>query len=228
MRQLISSALVLLCFAYFAPPALATPIIINGSFELGPSGCCSDVDVPPGSSELVGWTVFGISLVGRGSIDYLNPPWRVSDGSHAIDLDGRDAFHGGVSQEFETEVGRAYLVQFDLSGNPGDGSPGSGGPRLKEVQVAVGDFMQNYGFEVEIGQTISTIAWESIAFTFRATDTRSTISFMSLTAEPNSYGALIDNVRVTKKNQSVPDPGASLLLLGMGLVGLRAWQKRLQ
>ena len=27
---------------------------------------------------------------------------------------------------------------------------------------------------------------------------------------------------------SVPDPGASLLLLGMGLVGLRAWQKRLQ
>ena len=108
MRQLMSSALVLLCFAYFAPAALANPIIINPSFELGPSGCCSDVDVLPGSSALVGWTVFGSSLVGRGSIDYFNPPWHVPDGSHAIDLDGRDALHGGVSRSFDTEAGKKY------------------------------------------------------------------------------------------------------------------------
>jgi hypothetical protein len=28
--------------------------------------------------------------------------------------------------------------------------------------------------------------------------------------------------------ESVPDPGSTLLLLGMGLVGLRAWRKRWQ
>ena len=224
MRRLMASALVLLCFAYFAPPALATPILINGSFESSSVvGCCWDVGIQSGSSELTGWKV----LPG-GGIDWSNPPWKVSDGLHAIDLDGRNSYHSGVAQSFATEVGKEYQVLFDLSGNP------DGGPDRKDVRVAVGDFTQDYSFEVLIGQSISTITWASIAFTFLATDTTSTLSFMSLTPYHNSYGALIDNVCVTDpgtscpSTSSVPDPGSTLLLFGMGLAGLGAWRKRLQ
>jgi hypothetical protein len=35
-----------------------------------------------------------------------------------------------------------------------------------------------------------------------------------------------DNFQFTTSTTSVPDPGSSLLLLGMGLAGLRAWRKR--
>ena len=36
MRQLASLAIVLPCFVCFAPPALTTPFILNGSPDLGP------------------------------------------------------------------------------------------------------------------------------------------------------------------------------------------------
>ena len=36
----------------------------------------------------------------------------------------------------------------------------------------------------------------------------------------------VDDVEFTGSVDTVPDPGSSLLLLGMGLVGLRAWRKR--
>ena len=61
-----------------------------------------------------------------------------------------------------------------------------------------------------------------ITFTFHATATDPVLSFMSLTPYANSYGALIDNVRVNEVVASVPDPGSSLPLLGIALSGLRA------
>lgn len=37
----------------------------------------------------------------------------------------------------------------------------------------------------------------------------------------------LDDVQFTGSQNTVPDAGSSLLLLGMGLAGLRAWKKRL-
>jgi hypothetical protein len=54
------------------------------------------------------------------------------------------------------------------------------------------------------------------------------LDFTSLTGGC-CYGAAIDNVRVSGPEPvSVPDPGSTLLLLGMALAGLTAWRKRLQ
>ena len=130
-----------------------------------------------------------------------------------------------MSQEFETEVGKEQRVRFDVSGNP------DGGPTREDVRVAVGGFTRNCQFGVAIGQSIREITWESITFTFRATDTTSVLSFMSGTLEANSCGALIDSVCVTDPGtpcpgtSSVPDPGSTPLLFGVGLVGLRACRK---
>ena len=170
-----------------------------------------DDEIFTGSSALLGWTVFGTVSIG-----HLNPPWNVSDGIHAIDLDGRNSFGSGVSQSFETAVGKQYQVQFDLSGNPG------GGPAQKWVRVAVGEFTHDCRFEVLAGQPIDEITWQRIHFSFEAADAVSTLSFTSLSPTANSYGALIDDGKVTGH---VPDPGSLLLLLSLGLARLRACGK---
>ena len=50
----------------------------------------------------------------RSAIDYLNVRWDVTDGIHAIDLDGRDSLGSGIEQTFATTPGQAYAVSFDL------------------------------------------------------------------------------------------------------------------
>jgi choice-of-anchor C domain-containing protein len=178
----------------------ADPVLINGSFELGPPIPTNDIDIAAGFTGIPGWTVFG------GSIDYLGPPWNVSEGQRAVDLDGRDATFSGIAQTFATSIGEAYIVRFDLSGNP------QGGPLIKQARVTVDSFTQDYAFDAE-GQTLDALIWQPIEFSFLASSTSATLSFMSLTSTPNSYGALIDNVRV----DTVPEP-SSLLLFTAGLV----------
>jgi choice-of-anchor C domain-containing protein len=198
--HLLAALLVAAVTLSAATPAYADPILINGSFEVGPAmGGFQDVDVLAGSSAITGWTVFGTS------IDYLGTPWDVSDGVHAIDLDGRNAIFSGVSQTFATDVGQSYQVSFELSGNPADG------PTVKQMLAMVGSYSAAYSFDTT-GQTIDALLWTPISFTFTATNSQTTLSFLSLTGTASSYGALIDNVAV----QAVPEP-ASLTLLGIGI-----------
>jgi len=70
----------------FVRSAVASPILVNGSFELGPPlGGAHDVDVAAGSTGLAGWLVTGS---GSSAIDYLGVPWGVADGLHAVDPAG--------------------------------------------------------------------------------------------------------------------------------------------
>ena len=208
-------SLILLAVLALVPVgAQADPILLNGNFELGPPmGGLHDVDVPAGSDAIPGW------VVTRGGVDYLGVPWDVFEGEHGIDLDRRSP--GGIQQTFDTVAGRAYDVFFELSGNP------MGGSTLKSLRVSVGGFTQDYLFD-STGQAEDNLIWEHSRFSFVATGAASTLSFASLSDSSSSYGALIDHVRVHR----TPDAGSTLLLLGLGLVGLlvglMAWRKRRQ
>lgn len=168
-----------------------------------------DIDIATGSTAITGWTVTG------NGIDLLGAPWDVSDGVRAIDLDGRAP--GGIAQTFATAIGRAYVVSFDLSGNPGNG-PGTGLPRIKQVRVAVGGVTQDYTFDSS-GLHINALDWLPISFGFIASDLTETLSFTSLSPAGNAYGALIDNVGVSAT--AIPEL-PTMLLVGAGLVAVGA------
>jgi hypothetical protein len=138
-----------------ATSAPADPILVNGSFEIGPVFSIQDLDILPGSTEIPGWMVVG------GGVDLLGAPWDVSDGVHAIDLDRRSP--GGIEQTFATTIGQTYQVSFDLSGNPGNGQPGTGLPTIKQLRVSVGAVGADYTFDSS-GLSIAALVWQPIAF----------------------------------------------------------------
>jgi choice-of-anchor C domain-containing protein len=199
---------VLLVALLSSSTANAGSILINGSFELGPAmNGFQDVDVLAGSMAITGWTVFGTS------VDYLGSPWDVSDGLHAIDLDGRDATFSGVSQTFATQAGQTYEVSFDLSGNPN-------GSTTKQLLVLANSFSHQYSFDTS-GQTITSLIWTPTSFFFTATGSLATLSFVSLSSTASSYGSLIDNVAVT----TVPEP-STLLLSMTGAIAMVVSKRR--
>jgi choice-of-anchor C domain-containing protein len=183
-------------------PAAAGPILLNGSFEIGPPPFDNeDIDIPAGSTDILGWTILG------GGVDLLEEPWDVSDGLRAIDLDLRSP--GGIEQTFATMAGLTYGLTFDLSGNP------HGGSLLKHLLVSVGDTSLEYLFD-STGQARDQLLWQTITLSFLALNDSTTLRFESLSAADSSYGALIDNVSVTP----VPEP-STLLLIGAGAVLLK-------
>jgi choice-of-anchor C domain-containing protein len=188
------------------PPVYADPILINGSFELGPEIPTFDINILGGSTAIAGWTVTGAR------IDYVGPPWDVSDGQRAIDLDGNDDI-GGIEQTFATTLGQTYVVSFDLSGNP------DGGPLVKAVRVSAAGFTHDYTFD-NSGQTLRSLTWQPITFSFLATSASTTLGFTSLSSSGSSYGALIDNVRV----EPVPEP-STFFLLGTALASALTSQR---
>jgi choice-of-anchor C domain-containing protein len=168
-----------------------------------------------GSTDIIGWLVTG------GGVDLLEDPWDVSNGTRAIDLDGGSP--GGIQQTFATQVGQWYAVSFDLSGNPGNGTFGTGLPLIKQVQVTAGDFVGDYSFDSS-GQSIDALVWQKILFSFVAVDTRSTLSFVSLSPAGTAYGALIDNVHVstTSAPEPTPEPATlALMAVGTAAAGIR-------
>ena len=216
MKRMRIAAVLVLLLAGSTTPALAGPILINGSFESGPPmGGNHDINIPQGSTAIVGW------LVTREDIELLGPPWDVSDGFHAVDLDG---YHpGGIEQIFATIAGEIYEVSFAMSGNP------MGSPQVKWLRVSAAGAFADYAFDSS-GQSESALNWQTNLFSFTASGSWTTLGFSSLSTDANaSYGALLDDVRVSGPEPvSVPDPGSTLLLFGMGLVGLRACRKQWQ
>jgi choice-of-anchor C domain-containing protein len=194
-------------FVFCASPASAVPILVNGGFEQGPPPfSIHDIDIPTGSTAITGWTVTGAG------IDLLEDPWDVSDGIRAIDLDGRSP--GGIEQSFATIIGGLYTVSFDLSGNP------EGGSLLKQMRLSIGGFSQAFTFD-STGQTIDSLVWAPMTFSFVAADSAATLAFASLSHDGSAYGALIDNVQVS----SVPEP-STMVLLAVGLVGVVGMRHR--
>ena len=160
-------------------------IIENGSFEnaqINPG--VTFQELPAGSNAIDHWTIE------NGTIDYIGGLWPPSNGARSIDMTGTSA--GTLSQSFSTVSGAKYLIEFDLSGNPGDlGSCGSS--IIKELKVSAGNNSTIYTFDVT-GQTLNNMGWETRAFEFDAIETTTTLLFASLT--PGKCGPAIDNVKI--------------------------------
>jgi choice-of-anchor C domain-containing protein len=193
-------------------------LILNGSFEQGPDVGSTFIDLPAGSTAILGWTVGGFH------IDYSGPgTWNISDGIRNIDLDGsvqNANRNGAISQAFSTTIGQRYSVTFDLSGNP------AGFPLLKQLEVSAGDAAAVFGYG--IGAVVAPslplhISYSHQEFSFNALASLSTLTFRSLTQQSGlpGFGAIIDNVVV----QSVPVP-SPLALLFSSLAALLLTRRR--
>lgn len=190
----------------------------NGSFESGSvPNTCNVYNLPIGDTTVTGWTVI------QGNIDWEGPPpcgWTASNGNNSIDLIGSGVSIGGIAQTFDTIPGQAYRVSFDLAGNYG------GPPVVKPLTVTVAGVTQNYTFDTT-GKTASNMGWTTNAFTFVASSTSSTLSFVSNIGFVTNAGAAIDNVSVDPIVVAAPIPLdwaqwlAALLIVFAGAAILR-------
>jgi choice-of-anchor C domain-containing protein len=165
-----------------APPSPPVNLLINGSFETGPTILSGTYrTLGSGSTSIAGWVVTG------SSIDYINQTYRPPDGIRSVDLDG--AFStGGIRQTFATTPGAQYTVTFYLSGSYGYPPP------VKGVRVTVAGFVQDYAIPTQ--PTLADLRWEPFSFVFTATSSSSTLTFTSLSPSGNSWGAFLDHVSV--------------------------------
>jgi choice-of-anchor C domain-containing protein len=199
-----------------APGASQADLIQNGSFELGVSPG-SHTTLGVGSTDITGWTVVGAGLEAGENIDYIGTTWVASDGGRSLDLNGYYKT-GGIEQGFDTTIGQAYRVTFDMAGNPDKG------PTIKTMQVsAIGAATQFDDFSFDItGKTRSAMGWTTMEWTFVADAAYTTLQFMSTVTGNNvdAWGPALDNVCVS----AVPVPGAALL--GTIGLGLARWKLR--
>ena len=184
----------------FSAQASAGPVLIdNFDSENGGVGVLNYVGFD-------NWIVSGgtVDLIGNGFYDFLP-----GNGLY-VDMDGSSGDAGLMtSNEFTFLSGATYVLSFDLAGNRRTTTA-----EAVYVKVSLGTL---------VDKTISLTEdapFTHYSYTFVGDGSTGPLSFEGQGGD--NIGMLLDNV-----NLSVPDPGSSILLLGIGLVGLRAWRKRL-
>ena len=192
-----------------AAGAAGAATFTNGSFEnatVDPGA--GFVTLGGGSTAIDGW------VVQPDSIDYIGGYWQPEDGARSIDLSGNAP--GGISQTFDTILGRSYLVTFFLAGNPDGGT----GAKLA-LTSATGGPVQTDIFTVTPSDSRANMGWQQYTYRFTATGAATTLTFSSAT--PTPYGPALDNVSVA----AVPEPAEwALMLVGFGGLGAVARRRR--
>lgn len=157
-----------------------TNLLVNGSFENGPSpGDFQSYD--PGSTAIPGWTVT------RGQIDLLGLN-RSADGRNSVDLHGSPGY-GGIKQKFKTTKGRRYRATFDLAINP------EATHLIKKMGVSAASTTVVFTTDAQ-SKWWDQLHWTTETFDFTATANVTTLEFYTLDHSDPVAGPLIDNVRV--------------------------------
>lgn len=165
-------------------------LIQNGDFQ---NGTNPNSTKPAGSTDIQGW------LVLSAGVDWVDgvatvPEILGTNGALYIDLNGNQPVPGGIQQSVTTTVGTRYSVTFDMNANTITGAS-------KILEVSAGAESQAFTFTPS-GST--DIVWEQKAFQFVATNTTTTLTFMSLVNGTNA-GPLLDNVQIAEISD-IPEP----------------------
>lgn len=206
MKRLLISLLSLAALT-----AYATPItIVNPSFEAPTSQGNFNTVSAGGLQSIMGWTVTA------GSVDHIANYWQASDGIRSIDMSGTGA--GKLQQSIFIPTSGLLSIMFDMAGNPDS----TGNPDIKTLQVSLfsgAGPAQSFTFDAA-NATRSNMGWVTQTASFNVLSAGTyTLEFASLT--PSAYGPALDNV-----SAKVPDSGATLMMLGIGLAAIGAVRRK--
>ncbi|MFB7666323.1 choice-of-anchor C family protein [Kitasatospora sp. NPDC056138] len=141
-------------------------------------------------TELSAGQAIGPWRVTAGTVDLIGAGfWQAAEGDQSVDLNG--AGPGAVAQTFTTVPGATYTVTYALAGNPGGGAAVRTGRALIDGQ----DF-QDFSFDTT-GKSFTNMGYVNRQFTFRATNSATTVAFASTTAA-GPYGPVVDDVRIER------------------------------
>jgi choice-of-anchor C domain-containing protein len=174
------------------PPKPKRNLLVNGSFEEGPSIRVFQ-PLDPGSTVIKGWTVT------RGQIDLQNahPAAVAADGKRTIDLHGTPGY-GGIEQTFRTIKGKYYRLTFAMAGNPGTATT------VKRMAVSITGRIGTEGKIREFrfdttSKTLDAPGWVEFAWGFEAPDDETVLEFYTLMKVDPYVGPMLDHVRVEEQ-----------------------------
>ena len=227
-KALTSAAVVALCVLSVANAQLGPNLVTNGSFET-PRG---DNQWGRNPATWFAGQTFGGWTVTQGSVDLKTsgvPPIGAGasyEGTQHVDLNGSPGV-GGIRQDITIGAPGVYRLSFALSANT---AQDSNSPRIVRVRLSSGATdVFNSTFTWRLADHPGHDPYNSPSWVLHQVDILVpaagvyALSFTSETTTNDSYGPMIDDVRL----QLVPEP-ASLMVLGAGLAALIRLRRRKQ
>lgn len=199
----MKKALFVLAFVLTAAEFCSGQLVVNGSFETGPTPPYGGLYIPaPDSSTIPGWTV------SNGSIDYVGSDyWQPADGSRSLDMNGHNA--GTIMQNVGgLTVGQRYRLAFYMAGN------NNFSPVTFHLQAGVGPNSQIFTFDAT-GYSYTNMGWTLKTLDFTAANTTMALTFTSL--DSGFSGPTLDEVSIV----AVPEPCVISLLCTTAVLVIR-------